>query len=224
MALQIDAATFIIACIIGLILQVTKNIFFSEFTVYTILFLDITTILCSIYAFLHVNYKLLYFRKRSVIIMWKLYTIITFYSAIFYLRCQYNRYEFDTSKFTKVQGIIDSFLICFNGTLCVAAVSLHHGFLLSRIGRLIMTLFILSFVVVRTVLHYLNNEYDVEFSLLNGEKISIRSIIVARGFDFSVWFSYTCWNIITKSQILLLTSKIQLKWTKQTHDNSYFLL
>ena len=113
-----------------------------------------------------------------------------------------------------ITGVIDSIIVCFYVTICVAGVSLHHGFcgVTRRFGRLLITVYVLSFVVARTASHYLDSDYDVEISLIKGQKISVRSVIVSKGFDLFIWFSYSCWNIITKPQTLLLRSKIELKW------------
>ena len=173
--------------------------------------------LVIIFAFpvlMNMNFTLLYFKRKSFVLYWKVYNIATLYIAMFYLRAQFEIDEFNKEKWQMHESIIFSMIITFTGLAITFVISLHQGFVISKInqswkiGVTALMIGYIGFVGVRAYLQE-NMEHDAQIA---GVKFSVRNMIISKAFDMVLWFSYQLYQLVRRPNTLYLTSKIQINW------------
>ena len=196
-----------------IILLIIKIMLFDYLIGSVVIIIDIFILLIWIVLFLDLNFELLYFRRRSLTLIWKVYNIITLMSAIYYLRFKFERAQFNKEQFESIGESIVTFIITiFYVIIGTVSISLHQGYTLNVKWKLLIIFFYIAIVLQYMIYHYFNQNYDVNVNLL-GHDISMRSIIIAKSFDLSLWFSYQLYQVYNNAHQMNLVSRVRLDWT-----------
>ena len=177
-----------------------------------LLFLQTLQLVLIFVVFLDCNVELLYFRKKSFTLYWKLYNIVLLYISIFYLRYRYNLGQFNNEYYSTQVGIIYCVILILYTSIVIIIVALYHGFS-PKIQKFvtIVTLIIVLYVVYQSLLHYFDSSLDYQRYFL-GNMFSVRSIVISSGCDVALWLMYQMYQIIKYPNTMLLTSKIEINW------------
>lgn len=212
----------IIACGItaGLCILI-KNAWYYQLPGSIIIICDLITFLSGIYLFLNVNYTLIHFKRRSFVILWKVYNIIQLHIALYYFRYKINIVQFsDRVHFANTSdAICESILVASTSTIVVLGISLNHGYNISSKWKLLSIVGIVYFLMqymMNRLANY-NQEYIVvtRFPGQQGPMfISLRSMIISTCFDLIVWFVYQFYEIWRKPNIIKVVSEIRINWTE----------
>lgn len=178
-----------------------------------IIVLHFVALICCVLLFSDMNYTLLYYKKTSFVLHWKLYNVITLFIAQYYLQSKMKMNQFDKS-WEMYESIIYSVIVISYITILVLGISLHQGFAVTKINqywKIIVTLAGIVFVSRIGIIHYFDENLEYQAKIL-GQKFSIRNLILSKAFDLALWFSYQLYQIIQKPNTLHLLSKIEINW------------
>ena len=169
-----------------------------------IAFLSLLTIL------LNSNYTLLYFKKKSFVLYWKMYNVCMFYISIYYLKYRENYDQF-SDHWLLTESIIYCAGILFSVILVIMSISLYQGY--SNIQQKFGVFGIIAFIsiIIYLSLFYYIKDWDYERKIFCNS-ISVRSIIISSGIDLAIWMSHQVYQIIKYPNVLQVTSKITINW------------
>lgn len=175
--------------------------------------LEFTGLCCVILLFLHLNWALFHFKKRSLVLYWKLYNVITLYIAVFFLNYKYKLDEFAN----EFDNIGQSIVICTVHLLIVIFVvfgaTLHQGYNISAKYKLLAIFLIIATLSKYMMYYYFADSFDFEFTIATfGQNISLRSVIISSSFDLILWFSFQFYQLWTNPEVVYLVSKIEMNY------------
>ena len=176
--------------------------------------LDIIIFIGSTSLLLNLNALLFSYRKKSFLLIWKLYNIVTLWITICLLRYYQQSEQFNPKYYSLIESILTSILIIMCQIILTIYVSLHQGFYENITPKWIKSLTLILIILTYMYYcfyHFINDDLDNNIYFL-GQYFSLRSIIVSKSSDLVVWFSYSFYQIVMQSQELRLVSRIGIKW------------
>lgn len=178
-----------------------------------IITLDIILLSTWIIIFLSINYPLLYFKHRSMVLLWKLQNIIVFVIAITYLRYKLKIDSFG-DRFIPFTSWFHSISMGLSFIMATYSFSCLQGYNLSNKIKLFGLFLCVIVFVTFSLSHYINVEQDyIAKSLLSfRQDVSLRSIIMTNGIDLALWFSVQFYQTMTEPNVFYLVSKIEINW------------
>ena len=103
---------------------------------------------------------------------------------------------------------LEIFCLIF-GTICA---SVLQGFFIRKILKLLFIFFYTMMIFNDAFNRYLSVDHDWEINIF-GNHVSLRSIIVNKGFDLCFWFTVLFIQTLFKPNELDLVSEIGIEWT-----------
>ena len=181
---------------------------------FIVIFVNSLIFVFAVPVVMNMNFTLLYFKKKSFVLYWKLYNIVTLYIAMFYLRAQFDIMQFNKTKWQIHESIFFGIMITLIGLMVTFVISLHQGFVISTLNqfwKIALTVIVIGYMAFVGVRAYVqdNMEHDAE---IIGVKFSVRNMIISKSFDMVLWFSHQFYQLVRRPNTLYLTSKIQINW------------
>lgn len=166
---------------------------------------------------LNVNRKFFYFKRKSVVLYWKLYNTLTLWIVIFWLDYLTKSNKFDA----KTYGLNDysiqlastiATISTISWVIATLIASLGNGFIqVNNKWRLFGLFCIIGWNLRRAIYHFLNSKLDYQVAFLN-QQFSLRSLIVVKCFDLSLWFGVQFYQMLKYPNQMFVRSKIRLEW------------
>ena len=166
---------------------------------------------------LNINTKFVYFKRKSFVLYWKLYNTLTLWIVIFSLDYvtksnKFNPNTYPLNDYNIALATTNATISTLNWVLVIFIASLGNGFIqVSNKWRLFGLFIIIAANLRRAIYHFFNPEIDYQVKFLN-EQFSLRSLIVTKCFDLSLWFCVQFYQMLKYPSKMFVTSKIQLKW------------
>ena len=90
---------------------------------------------------------------------------------------------------------------------------MHQGTIASKQWKIVAIMLIIAYLMQYMIQHFINHKMDHDVEWFNsGYQISLRNMVIEKAFELVFWFSYQCYNVWTKPDILQLVSKIEIVW------------
>ena len=198
----------------SIIVVMEHNVTPNDVNCIILILLQCLQFILLIIVFLNCNYRLLYFKKKSFPLYWKLYNVTVLYISIYFLRYEFGLNQFDSKYFNLTQSILYSIFVILYVNIAIVVISLYQGF--SRISQICIAIgaaLFVGFILLRTITHYFGDSLDFEINFF-GNNSSVRSIIISSGFDLVVWIIYQIYHIVKYPTTIFLISKIEINWIK----------
>ena len=182
-----------------------------------IVFCDCFIFVCCSILMLSLNYTLLHFKKRSFVVYWKLYNIVTLYVVLYILYSRFETNQFSHGHFTFTESIIESILsLIYIGEISII-LSFQQSYNVSKYWKLFCIFLMIVAMFELMIEHFLNDEMDYQFKLFiflkgNNQYISLRNITISKSFDLILWFSYQFYQIWKRPNTIYLVWKIEIQW------------
>ena len=188
------------------------NAFFVQYLPSTlVVILHLCNLVVWLIIGLNSNYTLLYFKKRSFVLWWKLYNTVSFTIALYYLRYKFKRSQFDNRRYGFGESMTIVIVSVIYYTLATLFISLHQGYNIVKYAKWLMIATSIIILVAFVIYHYIDQDYDWQTSIL-GQNISMRNVIISQGFDLALWFSYQLYHACKDPMRINLVSKVVIKW------------
>ena len=210
-----DRTELFFVCI-GFFFAILRN-FIEDISI--VLMCDIIAFISCLVILFNLNYVLLYFKRRSLILYWKCYNIITMYAAIYYLEYQENEGFFQNkNKNIQNANIANAVFLILIVFCCAYFISLSQGMMWYKWIKIVAVLFMIGFVSRQGIEHFVRQNYDYQVPFILNENFSLRAIIVSKSFDLVIWFTYQLIQIWRHPQRINLISKIEIIWQSTRID------
>ena len=121
---------------------------------------------------MNMYFALLYFKRKSYVLHWKVYNISTLYIVIFYLRAQFDIFEFNKERWQMYESIIFSVIVTLTGSLVTFVISKINQFW--KIAVTIIMIGYIGFVSARACLQ------DPCCAQIADVKFSVRNITISK--------------------------------------------
>ena len=180
------------------------------------IFLQILPVIGLLIVTGNVNYGLIYFKKKSLTVIYKLSSIVLMYGASLRIDYKYRRDSFDltangNSDIPDGLAVFIAFLICLNLFLVGLITSFLQGYFVGKYWKLSCVLAIICITANDSIPAYFDTDKDVVYNLF-GQTISLRNIVITKGFDIVVWFGYQFYQIYKHPRKIKVVGKIRATW------------
>ena len=124
--------------------------------------------------------------------------------------------QFDSDVFDMSFGesIVLSIIWFLYIDLAVVLFTMHQGVNVWYGWKFVAIILFNVFNVGLLMQFYLNEKLDVLVPLLGdySNQISLRSLLISKIFDLSVWWFWLAYNVYKEPNVINLTSKIKIQW------------
>ena len=180
---------------------------------WVLVIIDTWLLLACALFFLNINYKLLYFKKNTYLLYWKLLNMISLSLAINTLNAKYDLNQFSLNKnFNVAQTHLLTIIPLIYILIVTCIISLHQGYNVSKKYKLVAIGAFIVFFVRFLLWHFFHDEIDHQASLFFNHKVSLRGIVMTNSFDLIIWFGYQFVQVYKQPHVIKLTSKIEIHW------------
>ena len=124
---------------------------------------------------------------------------------------QFDRDVFDINF---AESIVLSILWFLYINLAVVLFTMHQGVNVWYGWKFVAIILVNVFNVGNLMQFYLNQKLDLLVPSLGdySNQISLRSLLISKMFDLSVWWLWIAYNIYKRPNVIYLTSKIKIQW------------
>ena len=206
------------------ILKFVYSVLTSCIAAHCILYLEVTndpTVIITFYVIvivtmlllsLNLNYTLVYYKRNSLIIKWKLYQIVTFTVSMYCLRYKHGLRQFDpTMGGNLAERIAVSILCVLWGMILTWGFSMHFAYFVHKSWKIIGLSLYIVVIMYYIIYHYSNDSIDWVFVIF-GHNVSLRAIVISSGFDLCLWTARQVYHVCLNSDKIHLVSKVEVCW------------
>ena len=202
----------IIKFVFDYILSHTQNTMnaIAKYGATLIMISDVVVLVSWMFMLLNVNYILIHFKRKSFVLYWKLTSVTLLVLVISYWRHEFGVGSFNKSIFTFGESCFDSVVLVLCFLMSVICFSLHQGWKVPKLVKLIAIISI-TFLFGSYALRHFLDQRDVTITFLQ-QKISIRSVIVSIAFDMMLWHLYLLYQTWKRPNVIQMVSKLDIVW------------
>ena len=177
-------------------------------------------VLLSIMAVcLNLNYELVYYKRRSIEVLWKQYQATTLVVAIFCIRYKHRMRQFSPHMIGTMCERISVSTLALLWTLIITwGFSMHFAYHVGKCWKLVgMLTYIIIVLYYVIYIHYMNDQLDWVFVFF-GRNVSLRAIVISSGMDLCLWTARQVYHVCLHDNQIQLLSKVEIEW-KDSHKS-----
>ena len=193
-----------------ILINIFFQIFVSKFSIGVTVFLLLVQYLLLLIVVGNVSFSILYFKRRSLPVIYKLGSIFLLYLAELAVDYKFGMDTFDRSGMTTGYVIFIVFFVCSSLLWIGLIVSLLHGYHVAKAWKLGCVLALVAIVSNDSIPFYFST-HDRVFHVFN-QTVSSRAVVIGKGFDIVVWFLYQFYQIWKYPTSLRVVGKIHATW------------